>query len=218
MFLIIIAIILAIPTYGFSLVAYVGYMFFKTYFRKRSNNKFDGYKSRKSERSSGSLLKKDEFYLAQLAFLEKLLKENDDFYGAFMEHKQLKMDADADHPVANVILGLIHYMGIHTASDHEKAETYYLKSIDLGCPYAYKYLSALENAKGNRSAARSYIQKGIDYGDSDAMLMLGAYYAHEIEFEGGTKDIDEARRLFEMAAKLGNERAKHNLNVINSNT
>lgn len=217
MLLIIIALVLVIPTYGLSLVAYVAYISIKSY-RKSGNKKNAGYESRNSIRSGGLLLNKDDYYSNKLVLLDRLLKENDDFYGSFMEPERISMEADTNHPVANVVLGLIYHVGIHTPADHEKAESYYLKSIVLGCPLAYKYLSALENEKGNGPAARSYIQKGIEYGDSDAMLMLGAYYAHEIELEGGEKDLNEARRLFEMAAKLGNERAKHNLNIINNNT
>lgn len=218
MFLIIIALVLAIPTYGISLIAYVTYIFIKSYARNKGSNDLANYKSSKSSRSGGILQNKDEYYSKKLLLLEKLLKENDDFYGSFMELERIGMETDADHPLVNVILGLIYHIGIHTSPDYEKAESYYLKSTELGCSLAYKYLAALENDKGNSSAGRLYIQKGIDHGDSDAMLMLGAYYAHEIELEGGVKDLDEARRLFKMAAKLGNERAQHNLNIIDGNT
>ena len=79
LFLIIIALVLAIPTYGISLIAYVTYIFIKSYARNKGSNDLANYKSSKSSRSGGILQNKDEYYSKKLLLLEKLLKENDDF-------------------------------------------------------------------------------------------------------------------------------------------
>ncbi len=223
MILIILALVFAIPSYGLSLLAYVTYYFVRAHLRKRNDFRFpdtginaSAY-DHNSKRSGGLLRNKDEVYLDAFTRLDRLLKERSDFYGEFLPTEREGMEADTDHPLANVVLGLIYHAGIHVAVDFDKAESYYLASVKLGCPLAYKYLCSLENDKGNREAADVYIQKGIDHGDSEAMLMLGAYYANEIEFEGGTKDLAKARILFERAARLGNEAAKHNLRVLDGN-
>lgn len=156
----------------------------------------------------------DQQYIPKLALLERQLMDGDDFYGHWLEAERNRILADTKFAIPNIILGLIYQTGIHVPKDVDKAESFFLSSIKLGCPLAYKYLAAIENGRGNKERGMKYIEKGISLGDSDAMAMLGLYYVYEITLEGGKPDYKRARKLFKKAANMGHQGAKKNLELM----
>jgi len=157
----------------------------------------------------------DEYYLEELARIENQLRRNDDFYGAWLDDEREKLIIDTRFAIPNVILGLIYMVGINVSIDIEKAENYFYESIKLGSPFAYKYLSVIENGRGNKERANEYIEKAVSLGDPEAMVMLGFYYVHEIKLEGGQPDYKRARNLFQKAARMGHDAAIQNLSAMN---
>ncbi len=157
----------------------------------------------------------EENYVQQLAIIENQIKNNDDFYGHWLESSRAKLIADSGLAIPNVILGLIYMNGIHVAEDYNKAESYFKRSIELGVPFAYKYLWVIEIKRGNKEKGEEYMEKGVSAGDPEAMVMLGFYYVHEITIhEGGQPDYKRARSLFEKAARMGHEGAIQNLKIM----
>jgi len=169
-----------------------------------------------SSRKGGRLSNKDEHYLMQLAKIESQLRHKDDFYGSWMDREREELIRDADHALPNVILGLIYLAGIHVNADPDKAKQYFLKSIKLGSPFAYKYLAVIENGSGNSEQGSLYMEKAISLGDPEAMMMLAVYLQYEIVSEGKPPNLKRARELYTMAAKMGHEGAKHNLKLMDA--
>lgn len=204
----IIALVLAIPTYGVSILVWIGYILISNKSSNEPRGNHDGT-------GGGLLATKDDYYIGRLASIENQLKNGDDFYGAWLDNERESLLRDVAHPLPNVILGLIYMVGINTNIDADKAEKFFKKSIELDSPFAHKYLAVLENGRGNRARGTEHMEKAIQLGDSEAMQMLGVYYVHEITLEGKEPDFKRARELFSMAAKLGHDGAKQNLHQMN---
>ena len=153
----------------------------------------------------------EEDYIDLLAKTENLIKQNDDFYGFILEGERAKLEGATHLSVPNLILGLIYLVGINVSRNPNKAANYFNRSIELGTGFADKYLGALEGQRNNRKKSLEYLEKGVSFGDPDAMLMLGYYYAYEITLEGGQPDNKKARVLYQKAANMGHEGAKQNI-------
>ena len=153
-------------------------------------------------RSGGLIKLGDEYYIGELARLESQLLRNDDFYGSWLDDERAILKNDTRFAIPNVILGLIYMVGVHVNVDIDKAESYFHESIKLGSPFAYKYLSVIENGRGNKQKGSEYMEKAVSLGDPEAMVMLGYYYVYEITLEGGQPDYKRARNLFQKAAQM----------------
>ena len=121
----------------------------------------------------------EEEYINKLAIIENQINNNDDFYGCWLEDSRAKLIADDRLSIPNVILGLIYFRGIHVIEDHSKAESYFKRSIELGTPFAYKYLWLIEIQRGNK-------EKGEIYWGQSPNYMMSKIYE---EVYGATKEV-----------------------------
>lgn len=116
-------------------------------------------------------------------------------------------------------LGGMYLRGTELPRDDTKALALFQQLADAGDSRGQRALAwMLENGRGTTrddAKAAHWYRQAADKGDPDAMLRLAYFYRRG--WGGLAKDVQEARRLYERAALLGNPLALHELGVYHAN-
>lgn len=101
--------------------------------------------------------------------------------------------ADPQSPIARYNLGLAYYLGRGVATDTNRARTLFESALsEASIQQAAVYLSMLEDAAGNKGAARDWADRGAQMGNTFCFYLLGHYAYHGGDFVGARSWLDRA--------------------------
>jgi TPR repeat protein len=126
--------------------------------------------------------------------------------------------AEGNDAKAQYILAKMYMAGNGVEESYEKSKSWYLKSADLGFPesqlvvgVAYSTGAITKDGKEDKVQAAIWVKKAAEQGLADAQVYLASMYESG---EGVDKNINEALRWTELAAKQGNEDAMKRLSEL----
>lgn len=123
--------------------------------------------------------------------------------------------AEGNDAKAQYILAKMYMVGNGVKESYELSKSWYLKSADLGFPESqlavgvgYSTGALTKDGKEDNVQAAIWIRKAAEQGVAEAQLFLASMYEDGVGVE---KNLNEAKRWTEAAARQGNEEAKKRL-------
>jgi TPR repeat protein len=129
------------------------------------------------------------------------------FDKAFAAYSEL---ARRGYKNCQIFVGWMHYEGKGTPRNEEAALTWFKKAADSGSAEGMFYCARLLDKLGKYESAASYLRSAGAQGYAPALCRLGRM---RLVGRGIAQDTEEAYKLLERAAELGNVFAKRELAV-----
>ena len=130
----------------------------------------------------------------------------------------LQENAKQKHPASMREMGRLYDKGLtgFVQQDERQAYSWFLKAADVDDSLAavhlgYYYEMGKGGLKQDYAKAMTWYQKGVSQLEPIAMNNIGVMYYHG---KGVARDIKEARRWWQMAAKFGSQDAERNLEIV----
>ena len=166
---------------------------------------------------------KDNFWLGKLYYLGDGVEKKVDYGKSLIEKSFSSYKAKKDiSPYDQYAFGYIYEHGIGVNKNEKTALKWYIKSTEGDYPVFQSYLSIAklyekEAKKGDDNAAekaKEWYKLTYDKMDEEAEHMVYAQYVLGLLYEEGKgtdKNINQAKRLYEKAAKHGSQKAQQRL-------
>lgn len=130
----------------------------------------------------------------------------------------LQENAKQNHPASLREMGRLFDAGMagFITQDERKAFNWFMRAAEVDDSLAavflgYYYEMGKGGVKQDYAKALTWYQKGVSQLDPSAMNNIGVMYYHG---KGVARDIKEARRWWQIAAKFGSKDAERNLEII----
>ncbi|MCM1220139.1 MAG: relaxase MobL [Lachnospiraceae bacterium] len=167
------------------------------------NNPFAAY-------TLANLYSKNDFIVSDKEVAEQWYKMAFEGFSALESDQNTKV---SDSVLYN--LGIMHFNGLGTEQNIEKAIDYLVKAAQDGHEYAQYKLGKIyidgEGVKQNAEYASLWLKASAEQGNQFAQYQLGKIYYEE---EYGLKDIYKSITYLEQSAEQGNQFAQYQLGII----